>query len=427
MVKSLRIRGKEPLDGNVMISGSKNAAIPCIAAGILTDEPIILHNVPAIEDIHTLCEILAAMSVKVSYDDERTTLRMQCINPSSDIPPLLSTKMRGATLLMGTLLARCGEVIFESYGGCPIGERPIDYHLDAFRKLGAKIDTKGNQIRVSAKKLKGTLIELPFPSVGATENSILAACCAKGMTTIVNMAVEPEVMNLIEMLGKMGMQYTFDVAKSRIDIEGKTNLQGIRHSIIPDRLEAGTYSVAAAITKSSITIHPVVEAHISQVIQALRDARGTIELESGMTMRADFSDICLSPFKIETGPFPAFPTDLQPQFTSLSTQAEGRTSIIETVFENRFGHVPELQKMGAKIQISQRELTIDGPVSLKGAHVTATDIRGGMALILAALCAEGSTTVNGFEIIERGYDSLESKLSNLGANIEVIEDEEQHK
>ena len=325
---------------------------------------------------------------------------------------------------MGSLISRIGHFRIYSYGGCPIGQRPINFHLRVFKLLGAKVDITKEYIECYAKRLKGTKILLDFPSVGATENALLASCISSGKTILRNVAIEPEIINLIEMLKKMGCIIEFNPRKREIIIIGKKKLTGTNHVIIPDRIEAGTYITAASITKSEITIQNVNINHIQNIILPLKKIGLIIKQTKENELHILQPNNTYIPLDIKTGIYPNFPTDMQPQIVALATQAQGISKVIETIYENRFHHIPDLVKMGAKIQVYGNIIKIKGPSSLQGAVVTARDIRGGASLTLAALIAKGMTRINNSEQIYRGYENIDKKLKHLGVKIELIDYEE---
>lgn len=415
---SIIVKGGTPLQGTIRISGSKNAALPCLAASILTNETVILKNVPVIEDTKNMLEMMRLMNVKVNISENAVTIKSD--NPDFEIPPHLSRRLRGSILFLGSLLARCGRVKISGYGGCPIGLRPIDLHLYAFKALGAKIKQGKDFIEIAANTLKGAEISFDFPSVGATENAIMAACVAKGETILKNVAVEPEVLDLVKMLRSMGADIKVNSKRREIRVTGTKEIRGVKHKLIPDRIEAGTYAVAAVITGGKVTLQDLNVMHLRRVIKKLLEMGAEISITSKSSLEIYPSKSPLKNINVITKPYPGFPTDLQPQFAVLSTQAHGISQILETIYENRFLYVPELCKMGAKIDVLDRRIIIKGPTVLYGSEVYAMDIRGGAALVLAGLIAKGSTIINNAEVIMRGYEKIENKLTEVGAEIEVI-------
>jgi UDP-N-acetylglucosamine 1-carboxyvinyltransferase len=415
---SILICGGQPLDGVVKISGSKNAALPCLAASLLTSETVALKNVPNIRDTKCMIDILRLLNCKVNVTTDLVTINAGC--PDFVIPPHLSKLMRGSTLLLSSLLARCGRVRIGKYGGCPIGKRFIDVHLYAFKCLGATIEKKGSFTEISADELIGKEISLSFPSVGATENAVIAACVAKGETLLKNVAIEPEILNLIEMLQLMGADITVNTIKRTIKIVGTKELGNVKHELIPDRVEAGTYAVAAVLAGHRVLLQNLDVTYIRAITQKLVEIGANVEPKSKNSLQIFPTTCSLRNVKIVTAPYPAFPTDMQPQFTVLCTQASGVSCIFEALYENRFNHIPELKKMGANVDVHKQNITVNGPTSLHGETVQAVDLRGGAALVIAGLVADGLTTVNGAEVIERGYEHIETKLRKLGAQIEFV-------
>jgi UDP-N-acetylglucosamine 1-carboxyvinyltransferase len=421
MKKVITIEGGRCLHGTIEVGGSKNSALPCLAASILTGESIHLRNIPLISDVESMLDILRFLNVEVSMQPTQKVVTVNASAPLHEIPARLSKLMRGSTLLLGSLLARCGKVVLQEFGGCPLGKRPINLHLNAFRLMGAKVQETATCVRISARRLRGVRIPLDFPSVGATENSIISACLAEGKTTITNAAVEPEILDLVDLLKSMGAGIEVRTDERRIEIEGRKELGGARHQIIPDRIEAGTYAVAAGITRGDVVVDGIRGEHLQSVMRKLIEMGLHLEISGNRRLRVLSKEGDLNPIQLATGTYPGFPTDMQPQFTSLATEARGTSLILETIYENRYHHVSELNKMGARISVTGRKATIEGPTPLHGTQVRTKDIRGGAALILAALSAEGVTTITSSEIIERGYENLEGKLVKLGAKVRTNE------
>jgi len=419
-VKSYVIEGGHALKGTIKISGSKNATLPCMAASILTNESVVLENVPNIKDVNYMVDCLNTIGARASLVDGK--LLIEASNTlDSECPQDISKLFRGSTLLLGSLLARNSRVRIYGYGGCPIGSRPIDLHLKVFKALGADVNITSHYIEVSAERLVGSKIHLEFPSVGATENGIMAATLAEGETVLTNVAVEPEVKCLIDMLRSMGAKIELDVNKRVVRVVGVRELKGVRHKIIPDRIEAGTYMIAALLTDGDLTVEEVNLEHLRNILSKFLEMGIELEIAKGNKVRIFSSEKTFKPLEIITEPYPGFPTDMQPQFTVLlSSKTRGTSVIHETIYENRFHHVPELNKMGARIKVSGRKIIIQAPVKLRGTRVLARDIRGGAALVLAALNAEGETLVEGIEHIERGYEKIHEKLMKVGARIEVL-------
>lgn len=409
------------LKGRVRISGAKNAALPILAACLLGTEDIYLEEVPELQDVHIMCQVLEALGSEVEVLG-KGKLKINSANLKEYKTPFeLMNKMRASFLVMGPLLARMGKTENSLPGGCSIGARPIDYHLKGFRALGAEIHEDIGNITASCDELVGEKIYLDFPSVGATENIMMAAVLAKGETVIDNAAKEPEIVDLSNFLRKLGAKVT-GAGTSTIRIVGVDRLGGARHAIIPDRIEAGTFMVAAAITGGDVLVENVITNHIKPVIAKLKES-GAEVIEEGENVRV-IGRAIPEAIDIKTLPYPGFPTDMQAQFMAYMTQCKGSNVAIETVFENRFMHVEEFEKMGADIKIDGRSAVVIGPKRLHGAHVHASDLRAGAALILVGLVAEGKTHIHDIYHIDRGYEDIEEKFRNLGAVISRVESEE---
>lgn len=411
------VKQSPPLQGKVRISGAKNAALPILAASILSTEDVYLEDVPELKDVEIMCEVLRSLGVKVEKTGKNTLVingrgLNNCVTDYN-----LMNKMRASFLVMGPLLARMGRTVNSLPGGCNIGSRPIDLHLKGFNLLGAKVTEDEATISAVAEELQGTTIYLDFPSVGATENIMMAATLAKGETYIENAAMEPEIVDLSNFLRKMGAKVQ-GAGTSTIRIKGVDELKGARHQIIPDRIEAGTFMVAAAMTGGDVLVENVISSHMKPVIAKLIES-GAEVIEDEESVRV-IGGKDLKPIKIKTLPYPGFPTDMQAQFMALMTKLKGENTVLETVFENRFMHANELVKMGANIKCEDREAVIIGGTPLKGAKVKATDLRAGAALILAGLTAQGTTEIGDIFHIDRGYEDIEMKFRNLGANIERV-------
>ncbi|GMO65167.1 MAG: UDP-N-acetylglucosamine 1-carboxyvinyltransferase [Endomicrobiia bacterium] len=413
------IRGGNKLRGEVVISGSKNSALPILFSTLLTDESVTINNVPSLDDINTTLLFLNFIGKKAFKRGNTVEVYSSENGIYKHIAPYdLVRKMRASILIMGPLLARLKKVYVSLPGGCAIGARPIDIHLEAFKELGAEISVEGGYVKTFAKNgLKGTTINLRFPSVGATENVLLTAVLIKGRTIIVNAACEPEIEDLAIVLNKMGAKVTGAGTKNII-IEGVDELHGFRHEIIPDRIEAATYIIATAITKGEIILKEVIPQHL----KSINDKLG----KSGLYIRECGNKIYvkwiknLKPQNIKTGVYPGFPTDVQAQWMTLMCLINGKSSVKENVFENRFLHVAELRRFGANISVNGRIVNIKGVEKFSGAPVIVSDLRAGAALILAGLVACGTTTVSRVYHLDRGYDMLEKKLKELGADIRRI-------
>ena len=411
------INGGKKLKGTVKISGSKNSALPILFATLLTDDKCKITNVPTLADIKTTIDFLNFIG---KPSTKKTNVVTTGISSKlvSVAPYVLVRKMRASVLVMGPLLARLGKVDVSLPGGCAIGARPIDIHLDAFKQMGANIELKEGYIKMSAPKgLKGCDIELRFASVGATENILLASVLAKGTTRIINAAKEPEIEDLADVLNKMGAKITGAGTKI-ITVEGVDKLKGFTHSVIPDRIETATYMIAAAITKGDITLLNTNPNHIKVIIDKLIEAGLSVKV-SGDTITAKWVKE-LKPVNIKTEIYPGFPTDVQAQWMALMATVNGNSIIEETVFENRFLHVGELQRFGANLQIEGKTVYVTGVKKFSGAPVMVSDLRAGAALVLAGLFAEGQSKILRFYHLDRGYESLEKKFTKLGANIKRI-------
>jgi len=405
----------KPLKGRVRVSGAKNSVLPIIAASLLADGKSTINEIPYLKDVKIMCELVKSLGASVEVSPDQTRLDISCKALTNTTAPYeLVNKMRASFLVAGPLLARTGRAKISLPGGCAIGSRPIDLHLKGFTALGASITQGHGYIEARRNgRLKGGKIYLDFPSVGATENIMMAATLAEGVTTIENCAIEPEVVDLATFLTAMGAEIK-GAGTDTIKITGVKELKAASHTIIPDRIEAGTFMVAAAITGGGVIIENVVTDHLKPVSAKLREAGveiseelSTIHVKGGELRAVD----------IKTHPYPGFPTDMQSQMTSLLSVANGTSMVIETIFENRFMHVSELKRMGACIKIEGRSAIIEGCNKLTGAVVRATDLRAGAALILAGLIAEGTTEITDVEHIDRGYLKIDEKLRALGANI----------
>lgn len=408
------VEKSSPLKGAVRINGAKNSALPILAASLLATENCQLEDVPYLKDVDVICEVLTALGSDVKRIS-KSEIHVNSSNINNcEAPYNLIRKMRASFLVMGPLLARLGKARISQPGGCAIGTRPIDLHLKGFKALGADIKVGHGYIDAQVKELKGSKIYLDFPSVGATENIMMAATMAKGETTIENAAMEPEIVDLANYLNKMGANIK-GAGTSSIKIKGVKELKGTDHQIIPDRIEAGTYMVAAAITGGDVTIENVITSHVKPIIAKLKEA-GTTVIEEGDSVRVIGSNT-VKAVDIKTLPYPGFPTDMQSQFMALMSVANGTSVIIETVFENRFMHVDELKRMGANIKIDGRSAIIEGTKGLMGAPVKASDLRAGAALILTGLVSDGATEISDIYHIDRGYTDIESKFTKLGAKI----------
>ena len=421
-MEKLIIKGGCRLAGRVKISGAKNAVLPIIAATLLgQDAPSRLEEVPSLDDVHTITEVLQALGVHAAFDNAANALTVDsCEIKRTEAPYELVRKMRASFLIMGPLLARLGHAKISLPGGCAIGTRPIDLHLKGFEALGAKIEIGHGYIEARADAgLKGARIYLDFPSVGATENILMAASMAEGQTVLENPAQEPEIVDLANFLNVMGAKVR-GAGTNVIKIEGVKKLTGHNYTIIPDRIEAGTYMVAAAMTQGDVYIENAISEHLKPVIAKLKEAGVTIEeAVEGIRVTCDRRPKAVD---IKTMPYPGFPTDMQAQFMALLAVSDGAGLVTETVFENRFMHVDELKRMGASIKIDGRTSIVEGVDHLMGCQVKATDLRAGAAMVLAGLVSEGETQVGYIHHIDRGYDKLVEKLVGLGADIRRTDD-----
>lgn len=419
-MEKLIVKGGNRLVGAVKTSGAKNAVLPIIAASILGTTPSHLDEVPMLEDVHTISEVLKCLGLAVECSPEKNVLDIDSTEITSyEAPYELVRTMRASFLVMGPLLARIGKARISMPGGCAIGARPIDIHLKGFEALGVKIEQGHGYIEASAPEgLKGTSIYFDFPSVGATENIMMAASLAEGTTILENAAEEPEIVDLANYLNKMGAKIR-GAGTDTIRIEGVDKLHGADYTIIPDRIEAGTYMIAAAMTGGDVVVENVLPEHQKPLIAKLREAGALVEEDIDKVRVIGKNP--LKAVSIKTLPYPGFPTDMQAQMMAMMVIAEGRSKVTETVFENRFMHVVELNRMGAQISTEGRSAVIDGPCKLTGCDVRATDLRAGAAMILAGLVAEGTTRIGDLHHIDRGYENIVAKLKNLGADIERVD------
>ncbi|TQQ85181.1 UDP-N-acetylglucosamine 1-carboxyvinyltransferase [Peptacetobacter hominis] len=411
------VRKSGPLKGTVRIDGAKNAVLPIIAATLLTEEKTVLNGVPNLRDVHVISDLLRHLGAEVEYKDNTLTVDASNIN-TCEAPYDLVRKMRASFLVMGPLLARFNRTKISMPGGCAIGTRPIDLHLKGFKALGAKIDMDHGFVEASTEKLVGKKLYLDFPSVGATENIMMAAALAEGTTIIENAAEEPEIVDLANFLNEMGANVK-GAGTNTIKIQGVEKLHGAEHTVIPDRIEAATYMVAAAMTKGDIVIENVLMEHLKPISAKLIEA-GCEVIDMGDSVRVIGPEV-LKPIDIKTLPHPGFPTDVQAQFMAMLTVANGTAVVIETVFENRFMHVAEFNRMGADIKIEGRSAIVNGVEKLYGSNVNATDLRAGAALILCGLIAEGETQIGEIYHIQRGYVDIDKKIRALGGDIEIVD------
>lgn len=419
-MEKIVVKGVKELKGEVDISCAKNSILPIIAATILCPEVIVIENTPKLEDVEVICKLLSELNCYVDFPNIDKKLIINTKNMiGMDANAELMRKMRASFLIMGPMLARFGYCKLSLPGGCNIGSRPIDLHLKGFKLLGADIIIGHGFVEVKAKKIIGNRIYLDFPSVGATENIMMASVYAEGTTIIENAAEEPEIWDLAQFLNSMGAKIE-GAGFGKITIHGVNSLKGIKYLPIYDRIEAGTFMIAAAITNSKIRINGINEEHLRPVIEKLKECGVIFNKCGNNSIDVDGRGI-KKPLDIKTLPYPGFPTDMQAQMMCLLSVVEGVSIITETVFENRFMHVVELQRMGANIKIDGRTAIIEGIPKLTGCEVKATDLRAGAAMILSGLVAEGTTEISDVYHIDRGYVNIESKFSNLGAEIHRIE------
>ena len=414
----LIITGGKPLSGDVRISGAKNAALPILAATLLAEQPMVIGNIPHLRDITTTMELIGRMGVELTVDE---TMRVEVDASKLDNPfapyELVKT-MRASILVLGPLLARCGEADVSLPGGCAIGSRPVDLHIDGLRAMGAEITVEGGYINARANRLKGVRLVLVLGTVTGTENLMMAATLADGVTEIENAAREPEVVDLANCLKAMGARIT-GAGTSTITIEGVKSLHGTEFRVLPDRIETGTFLVAGAISRGRVKVRDTDPSQLDAVLQKLREAGADIEVGEDSIL-LDMHGQRPRAVNVHTAPYPAFPTDMQAQFTAMNSVAEGVGTITETVFENRFMHVQELQRMGAKISVEGNTAICSGIPRLTGAPVMATDLRASASLVLAGLVADGETLVDRIYHVDRGYQNIEDKFAGLGAQIRRV-------
>lgn len=415
-MEKLIIQGGQPLVGDVHIEGAKNAVLPIMAAALLASKgPVELTNVPILSDVFMMQDVLKSLDARVKFDEQRNYLMVDANQPLNfEAAFEYVSKMRASIVVMGPLLARLGHARVAMPGGCAIGSRPVDLHLKGFEALGATITQSHGYIEAKADQLVGANIYLDFPSVGATQNIMMAATLAKGTTVIENVAREPEIVDLANVLNKMGAK-VFGAGTEEIRIEGVTELKGTEHSIVQDRIEAGTFMIAAAATKGNVLVEEAISEHNKPLLSKLAEMGAqVIEEENGIRIIGPDE---LKPSNIKTLPYPGFPTDMQAQMTALQLMAHGTSVMTETVFENRFMHLEELRRMNADYQIEGQSVILYGPTELTGAEVAASDLRAAAALVIAGLAANGETLVTNLQYMDRGYYHFHQKLRALGAHI----------
>ena len=417
-MKQIKIEGKHVLEGTIRISGAKNSAVALIPASLLSDGVVTIDNVPNISDIDALSEILEFLGVTV--EKKEGLIKIDSSNlVNREIPEMISSRLRASYYFMSALLGKYKKVEMYFPGGCSIGARPIDQTLKGFKVLGAEVKEEGNKYTITAENLHGGHVYLDMPSVGATINTILVAVRASGKTIIENAAKEPEIVNVATFLNNMGAKIT-GAGTSEIRITGVNHLNGCFSEVIPDRIEAGTYIIAGALTGHNLRIENIIPEHVESLTLKLKEIGVPIEIGDDYAIVSKTNN--MKSINVKTLGYPGFPTDLQQPLTTLLTQCTGKSILEETIYENRFQNVKYLNKMGANIEINDRKIYIQGPTDLKGSEVVATDLRAGAGLILAGLIAEGTTVVKEVEHVLRGYDSIINKLTTVGAKIELSEE-----
>ncbi len=421
-MEKIRIFGNHHLrlKGNIRISGSKNAVLPAIAASLLTGDKLLLNNIPLVKDVFSMLKLMTELGSEYDLRKNALTIQFKKIR-SEEASYDLVRVMRASILVLGPLLARFGKAIVALPGGCAIGSRPIDLHIAGLQRMGANIVLEHGYIKAEAGRLQGAEIRFEKKTVTGTENLIMAAALARGETILRNCAQEPEISNLCELLSKMGARID-GIGEEIIRINGVEALGAAVHEIIPDRIEAGTFLVAGALTPGDITLTGAEPGHLTTIIEKLRYSGAAIDIDEDKTVRVMGSPE-IKPQDITTSPYPGFPTDMQAQFMVLMTQASGTSIITETIFDRRFSHVNELLRLGANIEVSGDKAVVRGRTPLSGAEVIATDLRASASLILAGLIAAGETIVNEVEHIDRGYEAIEEKLKGLGARIERLKEQ----
>ena len=413
-MEKLVITGGVPLLGKVRISGAKNAALTAICASLMAEGEVVLDNVPRIADVEIMLRIINRLGVETCWEGANTLVIKTPVTISKKTIYKDVKMLRASNLLLGPLVARFNEAEISMPGGCNIGIRPMDLHIKGLALLGADISCEHGFIKVKATKLTGNKIYLDFPSVGATENIMMAAALAEGLTIIENVAKEPEIVDLANLLNTLGAKVK-GAGTDMIKIEGVPKLVGDRYAIIPDRIEAGTFLIAAVATRGNVTVENVIPTHLEPLMAKLREAGVTLlESDDKITVVTDNE---IGPVDLKTLPYPGFPTDMQSQFMSFLTEVKGTSVVVENIFENRLQLAQELRRMGAKIKVEGRSAVVEGVPRLQGAQVKASDLRAGAALVIAGLMAEGNTEISNVQYIDRGYENLEGKLVSLGAKI----------
>ena len=416
-MKRIKIEGGRTLSGTINISGAKNSAVALIPAAILSDEQVVIDNIPNISDIDALEEILLYLNADIKREEGRVIIDSSKII-NKEVPESISKKLRASYYFMSSLLGKYKYVEMYFPGGCSIGARPIDQTLKGYRALGATVIEEGNKFTIKADELIGNTVYLDMPSVGATVNIILASVKAKGETVIENAAKEPEIVNVATFLNNMGAKIT-GAGTSTINIQGVDYLGKCYSEVIPDRIETGTYILAGALIGDKLTVNNIIPEHVDSLLSKLKEIGCDMEITDNSVTISKINDG--KPVNVKTLGYPGFPTDLQQPLTTLLTQLNGKSTLEETIYENRFQNVPYLVDMGANIEIKDKTITVSGPTPLKGTNVVATDLRAGACLVLAGLAAEGVTIIDNVEHVLRGYENIIGKLSNVGAKIELEE------
>lgn len=421
-MEEIIVRGGNKLQGTVEIEGAKNAVLPILAAALLAEEGTTeLTNVPILSDVYTMNQVIRGLNTTVGFDEKTKSVHIDASQPLAiEAPYEYVSQMRASIVVMGPLLARNGHAKVAMPGGCAIGKRPIDLHLKGFQALGATINQESGYIEAYADQLVGTTIYLDFPSVGATQNIMMAAVKAKGTTVIENVAREPEIVDLANFLNKMGAQ-VFGAGTETMRIEGVEHLHAVEHAIVQDRIEAGTFMVAAAMTEGNVLIEDAISEHNRPLISKLIEMG--VEIHEEATGLRVIGPKHIRPTDVKTMPHPGFPTDMQAQMTAIQTVAEGTSTTVETVFENRFQHLEEMRRMNADVTIDNNVALIKGHTNLQGAEVYATDLRAAAALVLAGLRADGITRVRNLKYLDRGYYQFHTKLQQLGADVDRVDSE----
>jgi len=416
-MSALVIEGGKRLDGEIKLQGAKNAILPILAAAIINGGENVIHNCPELCDVEKTIEVLKHLGCIVKREGDSLIVNSENLTENT-IPDELMHQMRSSIIFMGAIISRFGSARVSMPGGCEIGNRPIDLHLKALKQLGVEISEEHGYINCVAEKITGANIHLDFPSVGATENVMLAACMAEGTTTITNAAREPEIVDLQNFINRMGAKIS-GAGSSTVVIEGVSRLNAVEHTVIADRIAGATYLACAAATGGRILLKNVQPENMEAMLTVLRDMGCELKIDSDRVFLSATGRLKSVPM-LRTMPYPGFPTDIQSPFMTLTTIADGTSVVVETIFENRFKHIEELKRMGADIQVDGRVAIVRGVKRLSGAKVNARDLRGGAALVIAGLCADGITRVADIEYIDRGYDSIESRISELGGNIKRI-------